>query len=105
MAARAEPPPPPPPLVPIEWKAERGLTQQEAKQYLPPGAKIRKMTQVKRWQIEAPAYLVPSMSMAYRAESWDSDNHSLSIVLAAAWHARVLFTGERCPWDLGVPLF
>ena len=86
----------------LPWPAGRGFRQPEAKQFLPPGARIKKSMKAKRWFVEAD-WLWPSRSKAFTETSFESDNDALCFVLVEAWYS---YPGaEQCPWLLQPPMF
>lgn len=77
-----------------------GLTQVQAKRYLPPHSTISKeRTWHHRWKVSA-EYL-GSRSKSFEGGNNDSDNEALRFVLFVVWRAWHAGSGQECPWDFG----
>ena len=92
----------------IQFNAARGLTQPEAKKYMPPKCSLSKETNIDtRWRADA-KWLVPARSKVYtRGGTTQEDDDALRWVLITTWkeYERKNLGGE-CPWDFGpMPLF
>ena len=93
------------PLVPIPWR-ERGMTQKEAKRYLPPGATISKCVDKRRgrpfWEVKSDA-LLRSVSRRYTTEASgmvSGDNEALQFCFRHVWLAVTAKHGTPCPWAI-----
>jgi hypothetical protein len=84
-----------------------GLTQAQAKGFLPPGASISKETTWhQRWRVESPE--LGQRSKSFRGEDVQADHEACRAVLRLVWAAYTQVHGGECPWqldaaDAGVP--
>ena len=84
----------PPGKRPFALVAHRGLTQKEAKAYIPPGTTITKIaTRDSGWQIKTPDGTRYKQLDATRVET---DNAALTAVVLFAWKQHTDATGTEC---------
>ena len=94
----------PPPRQPVgppgpQFFDHRGLTKQEALQYAPPGATLRKdCTRYHRWQILGRHQLQASYSKAWGPTTGLSDNEALTHCLVLSWRDYTRMHGIECPF-------
>eukprot|EP00971_Amphidinium_carterae_P292292 5802392-Amphidinium_carterae.1 len=76
-----------------------GLSQDEARDWLPPNTSIAKDVNENRWRIKS-VYLPGkgNKSKSFGPRSAVTDSQALQVLLVAAWHAYEQSTGERCPY-------
>lgn len=90
----------------IAWTPGRGLSQPEAKHYMPSGYGITKdMIRHFRWVCRASKHHWTTSRTFGRDSTPQGDNDALLAVLRSAWKDCLDRTGERCPWQLDGDLF
>ena len=92
---------------PVAWTPGRGLTQVEAKHYLPADFYITKDTwRHFRWQARTKDRSFTTSLAFGRNASSDVENRVVLNVLRACWQEHIRRTDEsECPWDLDGDLF
>ena len=81
----------------------RGLTQAEAKRYLPPNTNISKDTSLHfRWQCRG-SWMPVTVSKSFAASAEGNDTSALKH--ARTWQLHHECTGQPCPWEFGSELF
>ena len=84
----------------VEWPDHDGLSQSEAKAYLPEGASISKeKTWHHRWKITA--RYMGQKSRTFDPAEVQSDHRALQFCLRAVWAAWLAGGDRTCPWDFG----
>ena len=76
-----------------------GITEEDAKQYLPPGARISKdALRENRWRVRS-AELGGERTKSFGSKSTTSDWEALVFVVRLAWAAYTGRHGGACPFD------
>eukprot|EP00971_Amphidinium_carterae_P329409 6461836-Amphidinium_carterae.1 len=76
-----------------------GLSQDAAREWLPPETSIAKDVTENRWRIKS-VYLPGkgNKSKSFGPRSQVTDSQALQVLLVAVWHAYEQSTGARCPY-------
>lgn len=81
-----------------------GLTQAQAKQYVPPGSYLSKEKEWHhRWKVSAP-FLKPPKCKIFDPELEGADSNALKYVLTSAWQVYMKLFGGDCPFDFQTQL-